>query len=141
MTFEIKTFVLGPILNNTYLVIDNQTRQAALIDPSAPSKQVLDYLEKNSIDLRMIMITHAHFDHIGGVHWFRNMNGHNIPVALHALDLDLWRSGGGSLDFGFEIKPGEDPDLLVTDGQVLQLGNSSFRVLHTPPFVWSRHIF
>ncbi|NPV40077.1 MAG: MBL fold metallo-hydrolase [Anaerolineae bacterium] len=132
MSISVQTFILGPIQNNTYLVIDEESKQAALVDPSTPSKQVLDYLESNTLDLRLILITHAHFDHISGVHWFRNRNNRAIPVAMHALDLDLWRDGGGSKDFGFELKPGADPDFLVSDGQRIPLGKNFFRVLHTP---------
>jgi Zn-dependent hydrolases, including glyoxylases len=132
MSITVQTFILGPIQNNTYLVIDDESKQAALVDPSTPSKQILDYLKSNTLDLRLILITHAHFDHISGVHWFRNRNNRTIPVALHALDLDLWRDGGGSKDFGFELKPGADPDLLVSDGQRIPLGKTSFKVLHTP---------
>lgn len=132
MSITIQTFILGPIQNNTYLVIDDESKQAALVDPSTPSKLVLDYLENNNLELRLILITHAHFDHISGVHWFRNWNNHAIPVAMHALDLELWRDGGGSRDFGFELKPGADPDLLVVDGHIIPLGKTSFKVLHTP---------
>jgi hydroxyacylglutathione hydrolase len=132
MTLSIQTFVLGPIQNNTYLAIDDQTHQAALVDPSTPSRQVVSYLEDNQINLRLILITHAHFDHISGVHWFRNIGDRQIPVAMHPLDLDLWREGGGSKDFGFELKPGEVPDMLVADGQEIQLGETTFKVLFTP---------
>ncbi len=132
MTLTIQTFVLGPIQNNTYLAIDEGSRQAALVDPSTPSRQVISCLEEHKIDLSLILITHAHFDHISGVHWFRTVNGRRIPVAMHSLDLDLWRDGGGSKNFGFELKPGEDPDMLVADGQLIALGETSFKVLHTP---------
>jgi hydroxyacylglutathione hydrolase len=132
MSIAIHTFILGPIQNNTYLVIDEPTRQAALIDPSTPSSQVVNFLKENDLDLQLILITHAHFDHISGVHRFRTFNNRPIPVAMHTLDLELWRDGGGSKDFGFELKTGEDPDVIVTDNQELLLGNTAFKVLHTP---------
>jgi glyoxylase-like metal-dependent hydrolase (beta-lactamase superfamily II) len=85
-------------------VIDEESKQAALVDPSTPSKQVW-LSRKQYLDLRLILITHAHFDHISGVHWFRNRNNRAIPVAMHALDLDLWRDGGGSKDFVLNSNP------------------------------------
>ncbi len=132
MTLQIHNYVLGPIQNNTYLAVDVDSKQAALIDPAIPSRQIADFLEQHQLRLSFILITHAHFDHIGGVRWFRALGSQKPPVALHALDLELWRGGGGSKDFGFELNAGEEPDLMVADGQEIEMGKSIFKVLHTP---------
>ena len=79
-----------------------------------------------------MLITHAHFDHIGGVKWMQSLSHLHVPVAMHALDMNLWKGGGGSKDFGFEFDPGPVPDFIVTDGQVLPLGETTITVLHTP---------
>ena len=83
-------------------------------------------------DLKSILITHAHFDHIGGVKWFIAQSKQKPIVALHAADLDLWREGGGSKDFGFDLKVGSEPDLFLQDNQIISLGKISIKVMHTP---------
>lgn len=132
MSIAIHTFVLGPIKNNTYLVVDDETKQAAIIDPAAPSKQIASLIEQHDYTLKYIFITHAHFDHIMGVEWARSLSQEPIPITLHSYDLTLWKDGGGAKNFGFKFDPGPEPDLIITDQQIIKLGNSDFKVLHTP---------
>jgi len=132
MTVKIHTFILGAIKNNTYLIVDEATRLAALVDPAASTNQIPAMLEEKGLELCYMLITHAHFDHIGGVRWMQSLAPQHVPVALHALDLNLWNEGGGSKDFGFDFDPGPQPDLIVTDGQKLTLGDTQITVLHTP---------
>jgi glyoxylase-like metal-dependent hydrolase (beta-lactamase superfamily II) len=128
----IHTFVLGPIKNNTYLIVDNESRAAALIDPAAPTNQITSLLDQQDLILKYILITHAHFDHITGVKWARTLSKEHIPVTLHNLDIDLWKDGGGSRNFGFELDAGPVPDVIVADQQVIQMNGLTFTVLHTP---------
>jgi len=125
-------FVLGPIENNTYLVIDESTSLAAVIDPAAPSEAIHRKIEEKNAQLNLILLTHAHFDHIGGVKSLTRQFSNGIQIALHDADLDLWRKGGGSRDFGFEFEPGDEPDLILTDETPLILGDIRIEVLHTP---------
>ncbi|MBU2610544.1 MAG: MBL fold metallo-hydrolase [Chloroflexi bacterium] len=53
-------------------------------------------------------------------------------VALHPTDLPLWQAGGGGALFGFRIEPGPKPAIDLVHGQILQLGNITFEVRHTP---------
>ena len=132
MTITIHTFVLGAIKNNTYLIVDDATHQAALVDPAAATNQIPALLEEKGYTLSYMLITHAHFDHIGGVKCMQSLSPQHVPVAMHTLDMGLWKGGGGSKDFGFEFDPGLAPDLIVTVGQVLPLGETTITVLHTP---------
>ena len=56
MSLIIKSFILGPIQNNTYLVTDEQTGHAAIVDPAAPSKEISSYIEKQGWKLKYIWI-------------------------------------------------------------------------------------
>ena len=132
MTISISTLVLGPIENNTYLIADERSKIAAVIDPSVASRDLLQKIKDNDWHLEYILITHAHFDHIGGVKWLKGQFEHDIKVALHPADLELWQSGGSARDFGFEFDPGEDPKLMIENNQILKLGSISIEVLHTP---------
>jgi len=82
--------------------------------------------------LARILITHAHFDHFYTAIALSREFTHPVSIALHPEDLPLWRSGGGAYTFGFDIENKEEPDFLLSHGQVLTLGNSTLEVRHTP---------
>jgi glyoxylase-like metal-dependent hydrolase (beta-lactamase superfamily II) len=63
----IKSFILPPIENNNYLIIDEHSKEAALVDCSAVSEQTELDLKKNDATLKYILLTHGHFDHIAGL--------------------------------------------------------------------------
>ncbi len=132
MTISISTLVLGPIENNTYLIADQESKIAAVIDPSVASRDLLQNITEQDWRLEFILVTHAHFDHIGGVKWLKGQFDHDIKVALHSSDLILWQSGGSAREFGFDFNAGDDPDLIIENNQVIQLGNTPIKVLHTP---------
>jgi glyoxylase-like metal-dependent hydrolase (beta-lactamase superfamily II) len=132
MTLKIETFILGPIENNTYLLTDTDTNFAAIVDPAIPSRELLESIRKNGLLLTYILITHAHFDHVGGVKWFKNQFKGEPRIALHQADLSLWLEGGGARDFGFDFDAGNQPDLIIEGEQTFNLGNSNANVLLTP---------
>ena len=132
MALKIENFILGPLENNTYLLIDTETSLAALVDPSVPSREVLEAIRKAGLHLNSILITHAHFDHVGGAKYFKNQFGGDPQIYLHQADLQLWQAGGGARDFGFDFDAGDQPDILFEDAQTFNLGNSVIKVLLTP---------
>ena len=132
MSLKIENFILGPIENNSYLLTDAETSLAALVDPSVPSREVLEAIRNAGLQLNSILITHAHFDHIGGAKYFKKQFSGEPQIYLHQSDLQLWQSGGGARDFGFDFDAGDQPDILFEDEQSLKLGNSEIKVLFTP---------
>ena len=92
----IKSFILPPLDNNNYLIIDEETREAALIDCSDESEDIELELKKNNATLKYILLTHGHFDHIGGVNekhhenwdgsgYPKNLSGENIPIESQII--------------------------------------------------------
>lgn len=132
MSLKIETFILGPISNNTYLLSDSKSKEAVLIDPAAPSKKITQYIKQNDLALKEIWLTHAHFDHIGGVRWFLENYGEAIKVAIHKDDISLWTMGGSARDFGFDFDPGPLPEKILSGKDRLFIGKNEFAVLHTP---------
>ena len=133
MALMIDTFILGPIDNNTYLLSDKTSREAVLIDPAAPSKKIIQHIKKNNLFLKEIWLTHAHFDHIGGVRWFlEQYAGKDIQAAIHKNAANLWKMGGSARDFGFDFNPGPLPKKILSDNDILIIGTTEFIVLHTP---------
>jgi glyoxylase-like metal-dependent hydrolase (beta-lactamase superfamily II) len=132
MTLKVENFILGPIENNTYLLTDTLTKKAAIVDPSIPSRDLLESIRGNGLSLTHILITHAHFDHIGGAKWFKNQFKAEPKIVLHRSDLSLWLDGGGARDFGFDFDAGNQPDIILEDEQRIELGHSKVNVLFTP---------
>ncbi len=125
-------FVLGPLENNTYLIVDSETNEAAIIDPSFESEIVLSEIKQQGWRLTQVWLTHAHFDHIAGVRTVAESVTPPLPVGLHPGDLILWKQSGGAPPFGIKIDRGPEPSILFTHGQRLQVGKSTFEVRHTP---------
>ncbi|MBR1754285.1 MBL fold metallo-hydrolase [bacterium] len=71
----ILTFVEGPIEDNNYLIFNEDTKNAILIDCTNPSKDIDDTIKKNGLNLQYILLTHGHFDHVLGVNYYRQKYG------------------------------------------------------------------
>ena len=132
MKLEIVTLVLGPLENNTFLIGDPVSREAAVIDPSFDGDIIPEEIQQRNWRLTSIWLTHAHFDHIAGINALTRAFIYPIQIGLHAADLDLWKQGGGARFFGIEIEPGPEPTLFFTHGQKLFLGTTALDVRHTP---------
>lgn len=129
---EVKRFVCGPLENNVYLLTDQDTQQCAVIDPGIASDAVIDHILVNGCQLRLILLTHAHFDHAYALALYKRR--FDVPIALHPADLTFLRKlaeTASSWGFaGAEAAP--EPDLLLKHGQVLELGTRRIEVRHTP---------
>lgn len=132
MSLEIITFELDPLSNNTYLLINSETKGAALIDPSFNSQIVIGELRKRGCKLEMILLTHAHFDHIAGIVTIQTSYPPSVPIGLHPADLELYHQGGGSEYFGIQIPPAPEPVIKFYHGQNIHLGAQLIEVRHTP---------
>jgi hydroxyacylglutathione hydrolase len=129
---EIVSFTLGPAQTNAYLVADSETKDAAVIDPAWDGDVILEAARKRGWRIAHLWYTHAHFDHIGGAGAIADALNPLPLVALHPNDHVLWRAGGGSALFGFDIDPGPEPTIDFFHGQILKLGNVEFEVRFTP---------
>ncbi|WP_217595386.1 MBL fold metallo-hydrolase [Cohnella sp. GbtcB17] len=130
LTFQ--AFLLGPLQTNAYVVIDAARTRAIVIDPGTADPALLRKVA--GLQVEAILLTHAHFDHIGGVDELRTKWG--CPVYLHPLEKD-WLTDpakNGSArwsDVTAPIKSGP-PDHSLEDGMKLQLIGETFEVRHTP---------
>ncbi len=124
----IKTFIEPPIDNNNYLIIDEQTKEAALIDCSAIDNDINTTLNEYGATLKYILLTHGHFDHIAGIR-----NNPDIKVFMHKNDLEWLKKVNQYLPmFGMSEITVPQVDVFVQDGDVIKLGDLEIRVLHTP---------
>jgi len=121
---------VGPIQTNCYLVADPATRDAVVIDPGAEAPRLLAALAERQWTTRAVLLTHAHFDHLGAV--AEVVAATHAPFGLHPLDLPLMRQRGGAALFGLNVPPCPEPDWLLTPGQPLMAGSLRFDVLFVP---------
>ena len=108
---------------NCYILADEKTKAAAIIDPGENVPEIKELVKKDNLDVRAIFLTHGHYDHVGGVAALRKKYK-DIPVYLHPED-----AGKDT-----ELMPTRalDPVTLWRDGDVVMVGELQVEVLHTP---------
>ena len=129
---SIVTFVLGPVETNAYLVADETSGDAVVIDPAWDGHVILVEAKRRGWQIGNIWLTHAHFDHLGGSAAIADGSSPPPPVALHPEDYALWRNQGGAPFFGLKIDPGPEPTIDLFHGQILHLGSVGIEVRHAP---------
>ncbi len=133
MTFNVLTLPLGMTMTNTYLLGDQVSKTAVVIDPGWQGETIVAQAEKHAWQIKAIWFTHAHFDHIGAAGAVAAGCASPPQIGLHPDDLWLWEVQGGAALFGISgVDTGPQPDLSLAHGQILRLGESEFEVRHAP---------
>lgn len=132
MTLEIHTFTLGPLANNSYVVVEPTSGLAVVVDPTFDSRHIIKAASEVGWKITQVWLTHAHFDHTAGVAEFTRLTEPPLPVGLHPDDLDLYHDAGGARQFGVEAVQAPEPTLFFEHGQILMIGSEQVEVRHTP---------
>jgi glyoxylase-like metal-dependent hydrolase (beta-lactamase superfamily II) len=122
---------VGPLQCNCSIIGDEQTREAMVIDPGDQIEDILRILQEEKLQLKQIVVTHAHIDHVGGAMKLKAATGASILMnqADYALlkMLDMQAAWVGMKPPGVvQVDEG------IGDGRVLQIGNVAGNVIHTP---------
>jgi len=128
---KVKTLSLGNMDNNCYIVYDETTRDAAIIDAPTDAAKILSAIVDNQLACNYILLTHAHYDHIGALDELKNATGAQVCIhesealALNDSTANLARYSGAKC-------PVSPADMLLRDGDVVQFGFVNTLVLNTP---------
>ena len=121
----------GILSVNCYLVGDDKSGKAAVIDPGGDSDKIIRVLEDNGFQLEYIILTHAHGDHIGGVSELQDIT--NAPLYIHQDDLYILKDKKKNYSSHMAMPEVEiSTDNLLKDGDTLPLGDEVLKIIHTP---------
>ncbi|MCL4426113.1 MAG: MBL fold metallo-hydrolase [Firmicutes bacterium] len=127
----IKTLTVGEFQANCYLVACPQTRAAVVIDPGAAASEIVAAIQSSGFQVRYILNTHGHIDHIGANDAVAQATG--APLLIHEADATLLTDPARNLSiYSGRALRCQPADQLLRDGDSLQVGNLLFQVLHTP---------
>lgn len=131
MDIDIKQLPLGPLQTNCYFVGCTQTKSAAIIDPSWNGSELAKFVIDSGYTLTHILLTHTHFDHIGGLADLKAAI--DAPIYVHPDAVNMMKFGATSAQrFGINMADAPPPDQLLAEGDVIEVGNLKLDVLYTP---------
>lgn len=116
---KIHQLKVGPIQTNCYLVEDEATKKALVIDAGGEPDSILALLDNKGLKLELIIATHGHFDHLEGIRRLKEKTG--ARFLMHQADL-----------FGLKTTDTPQPDGFLSDSDIFKVGGLKFEVLHTP---------
>ena len=127
----LETRAVPPFFKNGYVIGCEETRQGVVIDPGDDVHDLLTAVEHHQLEIRYILLTHAHLDHVSGVEVARQAL--DVPIWLHKDDLFLYDGVvQQGMMFGIQVEKQPKPDRFYEEGQRLEFGNYEVAVHHTP---------
>lgn len=128
---QIKKQRMGPLGTNCYLVWDEASHEALLIDPAGRPERIAEILDGFTGTVKYIVLTHGHADHVGGLKAAKEYT--QAPILIHGADARMLAEYDDMIARYVGItEPPPEPDQLLVGGEQLQIGASLFEVLHTP---------
>lgn len=128
---KLRSVTVGEFQENTYLVIDETTGRAIVVDPGAEPERVVRMIRDAGVPLDAVWLTHAHVDHVGAVAAVKRV--WDVPVFLHPADHPtLARAPEAAIEHGIEFEAPPAPDRELAEGNVLTVGGLEFGVMHLP---------
>ena len=128
---RLHTLPLGHLATNCYILADETTHDAIVVDAPANAEMIINFLEEHDYHLTEIVLTHGHYDHVLALKQLKEVTG--APLAVHENGKDFLKDGINNLCHyvGIAWTPVE-ADRYLKDGDPVMVGNTPLQVLHTP---------
>ncbi|WP_321531153.1 MBL fold metallo-hydrolase [uncultured Desulfuromonas sp.] len=127
----VETLAVGPLQVNCYLVACPRTKHALVIDPGDEGDRILELVDKLELKVKMVVNTHGHFDHVGANHQVLTATG--VELCMHRDDLPLLKVAAQQAEgYGLPAVQSPDPKRFLENGDLVEVGDLSFEVIHTP---------
>ncbi len=127
----IKRFIAGRLENNMYLVADEKSREAVLIDATEDLPEIQKAVKDLGVKVKYILLTHGHFDHILGLNSLKKSL--NAPAVICKDDLVISDNiNEFTRLFGLPDSVPPKYDMYIKDGDEILLGSYKIKVIHTP---------
>lgn len=137
--FKIKQFTFGPVQENTYVLYDEASREAAIVDPGcmrhSEEDQLRDFIEEQGLEPKLLLCTHQHFDHVWGAAYvlrtWPGLAAYANRIDFEKLPLPSDQLKGYGIPLPLEDVP-ESRYTLVEQDDTIQLGGETLRVFFVP---------
>jgi len=127
----VERVVVGPLEENTYIIGDEVTNQAIVVDPGDESDRIIEIIKERGLQVHTIICTHTHFDHVGAVGDIKKATG--ARILIHKEDQQVYETAKDQAAFwGYDFDDIPQPDGFIDEGDDIQVGDIKFRVMHTP---------
>lgn len=130
---EIRMLTLGPVQTNCYIVTCDETMHTAVVDPADNGRGLAATMREEGLELTHILLTHAHFDHVGGLAQLKEEYP-AVSIYIHPDAMQMLAAAPmQAAMFGLRL-PNDmpQPDKMLAEGDMLEVGKLRFKVLFTP---------
>ena len=128
---QIETVIVGQLDTNCYVVFDEASREAIIIDPGDEPDKISAYVETKNLRPTHIIFTHAHYDHVCAVRELKD--SYQAKIAMHEAEAQTYEeTKKRCMSWGYDADDFPPPDLAMEEGDKVQIGKTCFRVIHTP---------
>lgn len=128
---QFKNITVTDFMTNCFIVWDEETKEGLVLDPGGDADRILREIKNEGIKIVGIVITHAHIDHVGALGAIKDATGAEIMMHTAELPVLKFSSKMGSM-FGVRIEQPPEPDRLLSEGDIINFGKYSLKVIDTP---------
>lgn len=127
----VKRIPAGIYAANCYILYSEKEREGIIVDPGGDVEDIVKFVKENDIDIKNIVLTHGHGDHIGGVKELKDEL--QVDLLIHEADVEMLKDDNKNLSSIMAIGSIEiSPDGFLSDGDIVEFGDVKLSVIHTP---------